>query len=140
MSELIAIVYPTEHRAREVVQTLRKLESAHLVDLEDARYVTKDAKGWVEVHQSINPQARGTVEITEAFMCELAHDMENGRSAMFVLVHRATVDRFVEELAKHGGQVLHTSLSHAAEVKLRAALRRTPKPSPTTPRLAWGLS
>jgi uncharacterized membrane protein len=140
MSELIAIVYPAEHRAREVVQTLRKLESAHFVDLEDARYATKDAKGWVEVHQSINPQARGAVEITDAFMCELTHDMENGRSAMFVLVHRATVERFVEELAKHGGNVLHTSLSHAAEAKLRTALRRTQKRFPTAKRLAWGLS
>jgi len=61
MSELVAIVYPTEDRAREVLQTLCRLEAAHLLDLEDACYVTKDARGRVELHQSINVTARGAL-------------------------------------------------------------------------------
>lgn len=158
MSDLIAITYPTEQRAREVLVSLQKLQSAHLVDVEDACYVTKDDRGRIELHQSINTTARGAiggafwgtliglvflnpvvglvagaasgaiagrytdVGISDTFMRELARDMEMGRSALFVLLRRATTDKLLEALAKHGGHVIHSSLSHEAEAKLRDAL------------------
>lgn len=159
MSDLIAITYPTEQRAREVMSTLRRMQVAHLIDLDDACYVTRDDKGRIELHQSINMTARGAlggafwgsliglvflnpviglvagaasgalagkltdVGISDDFMRELAADMETGRSVLFVLVRRATTDKFVEELARHGGHVIHSSLSHDAENRLRQALQ-----------------
>lgn len=158
MSELIAIVYPTEERAREVMQSLRRLESAHLLDLEDACYVTKDAAGRIELHQSVNVTARGAlggafwgsligliflnpllgmltgaaagavagrftdVGISDTFMKELGRQLSAGRSAIFALIRRATLDKVEPELAQYGGQLVHSSLSHDAEARLRAAL------------------
>lgn len=158
MSELVAIVYPTEGRAREVMQALRRLQSAHLLDLEDACYVTKDAAGRVELHQSINVTARGAlggafwgsligllllnpllgvltgaatgavagrftdVGISDAFMKQLGGELQPGRSAIFALIRRATLDKVESELAQYGGQLVHSSLSRDAEDRLRAVL------------------
>jgi uncharacterized membrane protein len=61
MSELIAIVYPGLSRAREVLESMQRLEQAHLVDLQDACWVTKDDRGRVELHQTVNVTARGAV-------------------------------------------------------------------------------
>lgn len=55
MSELIAIAYPDMNRAEQVLSTLTQLQSAYLIDLEDAVYVTKDANGKVQLHQPMNP-------------------------------------------------------------------------------------
>ena len=44
-SKLVAIVYPEMHRAEEVLGALKRLQNEYLIDLEDAAYVTKDAKG-----------------------------------------------------------------------------------------------
>jgi uncharacterized membrane protein len=158
MSELIAIVYPNEAHARDVVSSLRQMQEAHLVELDDVCYVTKDEGGRIELHQSINTTARGAVGgafwgsligllflnpligmaagaatgalagrltdvgISDDFMRSLTKEMEPGRSALFLLVRRATADKFSAELARHGGRVLHSSLSHDAEQRLRAAL------------------
>lgn len=61
MSELIAIVYPDPYRAAVVLDALQRLERAHLLDLEDACVVTRDRRGRVRLHQSVNLPARGTV-------------------------------------------------------------------------------
>jgi len=54
MSELIAIAYPDVNRAEQVLATLSQLQSAYLIDLDDAVYVTKDAQGRVQLHQPMN--------------------------------------------------------------------------------------
>jgi len=56
-------------------------------------------------------------------MKDLAGTLENGTSALFVLVRKATPDKVLEELKDYGGAVLRTSLSHNDEAKLQAALR-----------------
>jgi len=61
MSDLIAIVYPDVHRAAVVLDALQRLERAHLLDLEDACVVTRDRRGRVRLHQSVNLPARGAV-------------------------------------------------------------------------------
>lgn len=61
MSELIAIVYPTEERAREVINRLREMEDARLVLIEDACYVTKDERGRLELHQTVDTSARSAI-------------------------------------------------------------------------------
>jgi uncharacterized membrane protein len=55
MSQLVAISYPDASRAEQVLATLSQLQSAYLIDLEDAVYVTKDADGKVQLHQPMNP-------------------------------------------------------------------------------------
>jgi uncharacterized membrane protein len=66
MSELIAIAYPDVNRAEQVLATLSQLQSAYLIDLEDAVYVTKDAQGRVQLHQPMNPT--GAAAAGGAFM------------------------------------------------------------------------
>jgi uncharacterized membrane protein len=50
LSTLVAIAYPDENRAEQVMEELKQLQSEYLVDLESAVYVTKDAEGKVKVH------------------------------------------------------------------------------------------
>ena len=55
-------------------------------------------------------------------MRQLGAEMAPQRSAIFVLVRRATFDKVEPELARFGGRVLHTSLSTEGEARLRVAL------------------
>jgi uncharacterized membrane protein len=52
MSNLVAVAYPDEYRAAEVLATLRRMNNQYLIDLEDACYVTKDAHGKLKLHQN----------------------------------------------------------------------------------------
>ncbi|MGZ6390745.1 MAG: DUF1269 domain-containing protein [Ktedonobacterales bacterium] len=52
MSNLIVVAYPDEYRAAEVLAALRRLNSEYLIDLDDAVYVTKDARGKLKLHQN----------------------------------------------------------------------------------------
>jgi uncharacterized membrane protein len=61
MADLVAIVYPDQHRAAEVMATLKRLQHEYLIDLEDACVVTKDEAGKVKLHQSVNLTATGAV-------------------------------------------------------------------------------
>jgi len=59
MSTLVAIAYPDEYRAAEVLASLRRMNAEYLVDLEDACYVTKDARGKLKLHQNTNLAGAG---------------------------------------------------------------------------------
>jgi uncharacterized membrane protein len=61
MAHLIAIVYPEKTRAHEALAQLRHLQSGHVVELDDACVVTKDAYGKLRLDQAINVTARGAV-------------------------------------------------------------------------------
>ncbi|MFO1459662.1 MAG: DUF1269 domain-containing protein [Verrucomicrobiota bacterium] len=61
MSQLIAVSYPDPFKAQEVRLTLIKLQKEHLIDLEDAVVVTKDAEGKIKLHQAVNLTAAGAV-------------------------------------------------------------------------------
>ncbi len=61
MSQLIAVAYPDPFKAQEVRLTLIKLQKEHLIDLEDAVVVTKDAAGKIKLHQAVNMTAAGAV-------------------------------------------------------------------------------
>ena len=54
MSTLVVIGYNEIHKAEEVRLTLVKLQRDYLIDLEDAVAVTKDAKGKIKLHQTVN--------------------------------------------------------------------------------------
>jgi uncharacterized membrane protein len=58
-SELIVITYPTPEDAERVVETVRRLQAKHLIDVEDLEYVTRDEHGAVSVFESINRPLAG---------------------------------------------------------------------------------
>jgi uncharacterized membrane protein len=60
--------------------------------------------------------------IDDNFIKTLGDKMQPGSSAIFMLVRRATVDKTLPQLAKFGGEVIHTSLPQDREAKLQAAL------------------
>ena len=60
--------------------------------------------------------------IPNDFINQLAEKLQNGTSAIFVLVRRAAPDRVSAELKQYGGTVLHTTLSTEAEQRLQSAL------------------
>lgn len=62
------------------------------------------------------------VGINDDFMKQLASNLKPGSSVLFVLIRHFTPDKVLEELAGTGGRVLKTSLSHADEARLQAAL------------------
>lgn len=61
MSQFIAVAYPDLTKAQEVRQTLLKLQSEYLIDIEDAVVATKDAAGKIQLHQPVNLTAAGAV-------------------------------------------------------------------------------
>jgi uncharacterized membrane protein len=61
MSDLIAIVYPTEAKAEEVRQRLFKLQKEYLITLGDAVIATKTEGGQVKLNQLVNTTATGAV-------------------------------------------------------------------------------
>lgn len=54
MSDLIVIAYHDVNQAGRVLDSLKRMMTEKLIDLEDAVYVTKDNDGKVELHQTIN--------------------------------------------------------------------------------------
>lgn len=54
MSTLVVITYPDVNQAGQVFNTLKRLVTEHILDLDDAVYVTKDSSGEVDLHQLIN--------------------------------------------------------------------------------------
>jgi len=150
MSTLVVVGYDDPYRAEEVRLKLRKLQSEHLLDLEDAVVAVKDEKGKVKLHQAVNLTADGAVSggfcgsltgliflnaaagaasgaltdvgINDHFMKELSATLIAGSSSLFVLVRHAKPDEVLEELKGTGGRILKTSLSHENESKLQAAL------------------
>jgi uncharacterized membrane protein len=54
MSDLVAIAYPDINRAGQVLDSIKQMINQHLIDIDDAVYVTKAADNKIELHQSIN--------------------------------------------------------------------------------------
>lgn len=61
MSDLVAMSFDDEFKADEVVNTLAKLQKAHLIDLEDAAVIVKNSEGEVKLKQTQNLVAAGAV-------------------------------------------------------------------------------
>lgn len=165
MSTLVVLGFDDEHKADEARLKLLRLNREHLVDLEDAVVVVRDAAGTVKLRQLVNLTAAGAagggfwgalvgllllnplaglaggaavggvagalsdVGINDTFMRELGATLRPGTSALFVLLRRATMDKVVPELAPLQARVLHTSLAHEDESRLRLGLESAPRPS-----------
>jgi len=158
MSDLIAIVYPTEAKAEEVRHKLFELQKQYLIKLGDAVIATKTDAGKVKLNQLVNATAAGAasgsfwglligvlflnpllgvvagaasgalggaltdVGINDAFMKDLAANLQPGNAALFVLVQEMTADKVLKEISSYGGVVLKTSLDETKEQVLRDAL------------------
>jgi len=59
MSNLVVVAYPDEYRAAEVLAALRRMSNEYLIDLDDACYVTKDARGKLKLHQNTSLAGAG---------------------------------------------------------------------------------
>lgn len=59
MSDLVAIAYDKEDTAARVLEELRRLQSEHLIDLEDAVSVTRNGEGKVKLNQSTSLTGMG---------------------------------------------------------------------------------
>src|SRR5438270_1042789 len=53
-TDLIVITYPVAEDADRVVQTMRRLEAEHLLELEDLEYCIRDLDGNISVYESSN--------------------------------------------------------------------------------------
>ena len=61
MSDLVAIVYPSEAKAEEVRQTLLKLQAQYLITVSDAVVAVKTDSGAIKLSQLVNTTAWGAV-------------------------------------------------------------------------------
>ena len=59
VADLVAIVYPDEHRGTEVMVALRRMQKEYLVDLEDACVVIRKPDGAVKLEQAVNLTGMG---------------------------------------------------------------------------------
>jgi uncharacterized membrane protein len=61
MSDLVAIVYPSEAKAEEVRQRLLKLQKEYLITLSDAVIAVKTDAGGIKLNQLVNTTAMGAM-------------------------------------------------------------------------------
>jgi uncharacterized membrane protein len=61
MAELIAVAYPDKNTARDVVQTLSRLQTEHVVELTDVAVATKEQDGKVRLAQGRDLVALGAL-------------------------------------------------------------------------------
>ena len=108
MSELVAVAFPDQDRAAEVLEALRRLQTERLIRIEDACYVTKDPEGTIQLHQTLNPVAYGAVDgalrgvlIGLLFLMPLAGMLVGAAAGALIwpLIDLGISDRFIQELA-----------------------------------------
>jgi uncharacterized membrane protein len=61
MSDLIAIVYPSEAKAEDVRQRLLKLQKEYLISINDAVIAVKTNEGNIKLNQLVNTTAMGAM-------------------------------------------------------------------------------
>ena len=61
MSDLVAIVYPSEAKAEEVRQRLLKLQKEYLITISDAVTAVKTDSGGIKLNQLVNTTSMGAV-------------------------------------------------------------------------------
>jgi uncharacterized membrane protein len=70
--------------------------------------------------------ALSDIGIKDEFVQEVGDSLRHASSALAVLVRRADPEKVMAELEKFEGRVVHTTLSHADEERLRQALDASP--------------
>jgi uncharacterized membrane protein len=70
------------------------------------------------------------IGINDKWMKDVAAAIQPGMAALFLLVRKVTADKVLEGLRGEGGTVMQTSLDHAKEAALQAALAGIQAASP----------
>lgn len=68
------------------------------------------------------------IGIDDAFLRDIGQSLDKGGAAVGLLVRKLTTDKVLERLEpfRERGRVIHTSLSHEAETRLKAFLEKIP--------------
>lgn len=66
--------------------------------------------------------------IDDGFLRDVGHSLDKGGAAVGMLVRKITTDKVLERLEpfREKGRVIHTSLSHEAEARLKEFLEKVP--------------
>src|SRR5918992_3992061 len=59
MSDLIAVAYDDRETAERVRDELAQMTREHVIEIADAVVVTRDEKGRIKLHQTLNPAGAG---------------------------------------------------------------------------------
>lgn len=66
------------------------------------------------------------IGVDNQFIRSVGDELAPGNSALFLLIHDATMDKVTDALSVHGGTLYHTSLSKEAEEVFAKALEHEP--------------
>jgi uncharacterized membrane protein len=140
--QLVVIAYTDEYRAAEVLATLQRLHLGSELPLTDAVCLVRATDWTVKLHQSIDLAARderatgvwrrlaanlvtapgifdcraraGDFGLTDSFKRELGAELPPGSSAVLLLVPPPLLNRYVADLHRFGGKLLHTPIAMCA--------------------------
>ena len=135
----MVLAYADEYRGAEVLATLRRLHQGADLALADAACFVRATDWTVTLHHSVDLSEQpwrsagfwrdvvvslvpapgtfdcrvsvGKLGLTEDFKRELAAELPPGSSAVLLLVPPLLVERYVAELYRFGGKLLHTPIS-----------------------------
>jgi uncharacterized membrane protein len=136
MSDLVVVSFKGEDTADQVLNKLQQLQKEHLIDLEDACVVVRDAQGKIHLKQALDLVRIGALSgaawgglfgalvgvLLLNPLVGLATGMAVGAGTLFILARRVNFDKVLPELKPFGGKVLKTSLTNDQEERLRKAL------------------
>ncbi|MFE2110915.1 DUF1269 domain-containing protein [Kitasatospora sp. NPDC059463] len=72
------------------------------------------------------------IGVDDDFMRQVGQHLQPGTAAVFLLVRKATADKVVPALARHGGRIIQTSLSAEAEADLMATVEASRTQAPAS--------
>ena len=146
MNELVVVSFDDKFKAEDALLGLLKLEQAALVGLDDAVVVIKNAEGKIRVkayHDLTEPVPElgnelwggiisavvfhRELKIAQGFfdpdfLTSFEEALTPNSSALFVLMRSAEPEAILTALAGVGGDILRTTLSETAALKLSDAL------------------
>jgi len=146
MSDLVVVGFDDKFKAEDVLLNLLKLEQEHLVALDDAVVVVKNAEGNIRVkayHDLTEPTPElgnelwggiisavvfhRELKIAEGafepdFLIKVEESLKPNSSALFVLVRSAEPEAILTTLSGVGGDIIRTTLPEATQQKLQADL------------------
>lgn len=147
MSELVVVSFEDKFKAEDVLLNFLKLEQEHLLELDDAVVVIKNADGKIRVKAyhdltehipELGNELWGgiisavvfhrEVGIAEGvfdpdFLLKVEESLKPNSSALFVIVRSAEPQVLLAALSGAGGEIVRTTLSEKAQQKLQTALK-----------------
>ena len=147
MSQLLVVGFKEKYKADEVMLDAIKKEQQHLVDLEDAMVITKNAEGKVRVKpyydilsanqghksqfwgsiistllESSDQEALSKIRLDRKICSELEQMIEPNSSAIFVLLKNIDFERAAAAIQEYQGKVLYVTLNSENEEELLLTL------------------